>query len=103
MKCMESTIRIMFAEEGLEESVRLCRIVAGCEGPDIALATAKENFSELNRLLPVAEERLGSRHLIEIESRCYSALGASETRVRLEPTPWFIERVNALGVRTPDH
>ena len=86
-------IRIVFAQEGLHEAIKLLRIATGTSGRDPAEAGAKDNFFELNRLVPVAEERLGSRHLIEIESRAYSALGTSETRVRLEPSAILKERV----------
>ena len=101
---MDHVIKVIYCQEELEEAVELLRIVTGSsKEPNIPSATAQENLKELDLLLPIAEERIGSRHLIDIESRCHAALGTSTTWVLLEATSRLKERVKTILAGAFEH
>jgi len=99
-------VKVKFDKEGLEDAVRLLRIVSGVTGPNITEATAVENIREVLILTERLDSGGETGNLIDIKSRVVTADGTNEpeTWVVLQPTEALILRAAAIeiGIRTPD-
>ncbi len=93
------SVRIVFDQERLHETVEALREVTGASGSPVASATASDNFNEALWLEAVAKERFGAGHFIQVESRLISAGGTHETRVRLAPSQRLLEHLAAFRLR----
>lgn len=81
------SIKIQFDAGGLEETLRLLRIVTNSHGPDIETSSADENFREILKLAEFVERGHEGVDFFSFESRLVPTEGATkeETWIILEP------------------